>query len=470
MPSIDVYSDFTLIVGWYWYHHWKYALSMTIPLMLQFLATIYKWIRLEKRESKKWSWPLLMLQFWPQWRALRIIHLDFKNDEKTGRKKKVLMQEVNSAEPFLEAWPSIIIMTVILIIASFDISFQKYCLKNSGKLANSTFITSDQDCVDIFPYNYVERKIVSTATFEKIKSTISIYNLSSANYDLFDLPTKYCNNNPEDNNCSVFGGFGGSAWFLTTYFISIISAAFGITRFLQIGPFSMLNDEGPLRGMCTWRFVIAFLAVITSLLCKGFLIALSIMNFIFDTWNGPANISEIEISIGMWLEQFFAAFAIFFLPHIIFAIISLTYSTGLNRKLIELILSYPASWMLPVVTNFAIGPRKSFCKSKATHHRHQLAFSTNGTILNIILTLLMYTVAFFKMFEEPNPGAAILSSAFAIAGSSFTIIYLLLDRQCCCGRSQNCFCKSCCGPECYKTKIHVIDVSTDELKVVHIDN
>ena len=92
MPSIDVYSDFSLILGWYWNRHWKYAISMTFPLLLHFLSTIYKWIRLEKPENKKWSWSILLLQFWPQWRAIRIMRLDFRNDLKTETKKKELMR------------------------------------------------------------------------------------------------------------------------------------------------------------------------------------------------------------------------------------------------------------------------------------------------------------------------------------------------------------------------------------------
>ena len=83
----------------------------------------------------------------------------------------------------------------------------------------------------------------------------------------------------------------------------------------------------------------------------------------------------------------------------------------------------------------------------------------------------MYTVAYFKMNGVYNPEDPISFYVItAIAGSSFTIIFLLLDRQCCCARSQKCFCKSCCGPVCYKTNINVIDVSHDELKIVHIDN
>ena len=113
LPSIDVYSDFSLTLGWAWYGHWKFAISMTVPIVLQFMSTIYKWIQLEKRESKKWSWILLLLQFWPQLRAIRIMNLDFKNDKKAEAKKSELMRTITSTEPFLESWPSIIIMTII---------------------------------------------------------------------------------------------------------------------------------------------------------------------------------------------------------------------------------------------------------------------------------------------------------------------------------------------------------------------
>ena len=100
---------------------------MTIPILLQFLFTIYKWYKLEKKEIKKWSWLILLLQFWPQWRAIRIMRLDFKNDPRTGDKKKELMREVTTTEPFLEAWPSIIIMTIIWLSAFESGGFPRYC-------------------------------------------------------------------------------------------------------------------------------------------------------------------------------------------------------------------------------------------------------------------------------------------------------------------------------------------------------
>ena len=285
------------------------------------------------------------------------------------------MQEVNSSEPFLEAWPSIIIMTLILRMSILDQSFSLYCEKNIGEAYpnDSLVITTDQDCANaLFMHgstNYdVHYEIVSTATFKKMlnNGSLCIIHFTSYQLETLDLPTKYCTNNPENEKCSVFGGPGGSKWFFTTYSISVLSCAFGIARFLQLGPFSVLSDEGPLRGVCSWRFLMTFFAIITSIISKGYLMT----SFIFRD-----NTEMKEISIGILLERLSFSFAIFVLPNIIFSIMCFSFSTGVNRKLFELILSYPASWMLPVITNFAIGPRRSLCKLKANHQRHQLAFS-----------------------------------------------------------------------------------------------
>ena len=113
LPTLDVYSDLSLIIPWLIAGHWIYGLSMTIPLLLQFVSTIYKWIKIEKREDKKWSWIFLILQLWPQLTAIRVIKLLYKNDPSANDKKKEFNSEVGCTEPFLEAWPSFIIMTII---------------------------------------------------------------------------------------------------------------------------------------------------------------------------------------------------------------------------------------------------------------------------------------------------------------------------------------------------------------------
>ena len=182
---------------------------MTFPLLCQFLSTSYKWVRLEKRESKKWSWILLLLQCWPQLRAVRIIHLDYnENDEKTERKGQELLREVTSTEPFLEAWPSIMIMTIIWV------------------------------------------PVLVTEVTEK--------------------------RSPNDNYSAVFEGFGGPSWFFTTFVISLFTGSLGITKFPQVGPFSVLSSEGAIGGILGWRFILAFQAVMWSMLSKGVIMAIFI--------------------------------------------------------------------------------------------------------------------------------------------------------------------------------------------------
>ena len=88
VPTLDVYSDISIIVPWIIASHYKYAGSMAFPLLLQFAATIVKWYQLEKSKDKKWSWVFLVLQFWPQLRALRVIKMIYNGDTRADEKKK----------------------------------------------------------------------------------------------------------------------------------------------------------------------------------------------------------------------------------------------------------------------------------------------------------------------------------------------------------------------------------------------
>ena len=200
---------------------------MTIPVILQFLATIYKWVCLEKRNDKNWSWIILLLQFWPQWRAIQIMRLDFKQDAKAQEKKKEFMREITTTEPFLEAWPTIIIMAIIWVSARNDGSFWGYCNESGFSYINGTKIWNNTEC--------------------------SLY-LNS-----IYQPPEFCKNHTESTKCAVYGGLGGEAWFIASFIISIMTGSFGITKFLQVGPFSVLSTDGFLGGIFKCRFVLALL-------------------------------------------------------------------------------------------------------------------------------------------------------------------------------------------------------------------
>ena len=386
---------------------------MSIPVFLQFLSTIQKWVRLEKEENKKWSWLLLLFQCWPQWRAIRIINLTFKNDKKAEEKRKKLMREVTSTEPYLEAWPSIIIMTVIWT--------------SVGSVG---------------------------------------------------LPPKkqYCDFHPENNACAVYGGFGGSYWFFTTYSISVITCSLGITKFLQVGPFSVLSNEGAFGGIFKWRFLLAFLAVMFSIIAKGVFIGLSInmrKYFFIERELGASGDTQSFVSMSALL------FGLLIIPNLIFAFGSIASSTGLNRKFFKIIFNYPQAWMLPVATHFTIGSPKISCSSNQKCLKNELGLSKKLTAINMTLTVLIYVlfITYFYLFTYITFSTGYNKFAFGVffvpvlaLSLLFNIIYLLLDEKCCCSRSTNCLCSSCCGSDCFEHEIYVIDTKSENLDIVPIEN
>ena len=398
---------------------------MTIPLILQFASTIYKWIQIEKPKNKKWSWILLLLQVWPQWRAFRVMILLYKNDERAQNKKQELLREFSSTEPFLEAWPSVLIMTIIWVQAGSEFNGGFGGFERADKI----------DCTAI------------------------------------NVRDSY------ENFCAVYSGFGGIVWFFTTYAISVFTGALGITKFLQTGPCSVLSEAGPLGGILKWKFIITYLSVMFSLITKGLFIAL------FVGANGiPLATSFFGTGrqfalVGILIMLFF----LILVPNVIVSFICIGFATGLSRNFFKLIFRYPAIWLLPAVTYFVIGPRELRCCKRTQHNiqRHQIGLSKCFSLLNLLMTVMMYgtMIALFLTIPEHifesywfNYFIPYFPSVFCL-GITFTIICLLLDERCCCKRSQQCFCTRCCGPDCYKFQYQYINVNHDDnqLEIWRVD-
>lgn len=432
LPSLDVYSDLSLIIPWYWNGHYKYAASMTAPLLLQFSSTAYKWFQLENPKSKKWSWIVLLLQCWPQWRAIRMMHLDFRNDKQAEAKKKELMREVTTTEPFLEAWPSIIVMTIIWILAVKDRIFEKICYDNDD-FRGSMVVWENNNL---------------TWTCE---------------YPL-DPPPQYCEINPQNNKCAVFSGPGGSTWFIVTYFLSLISGSLGITKFLQSGPYAVLTTDGLLGGILRRKFIIVFLSVLTSLVTKCFFIGFLVETKISEETNSTSVRKDMLVQEVSWLQEvplimiLLIILVTLILPNLVLSVISISCSTGLNKKLLKVIINYPASWMLPIATYFTIGPYKSNLCCQTDINRN-LGLSTFYSAINTLLNLIMY-VALSSIFGIWEVLVIFVGPLFVI-GLVFNIIYLIIDKQCCCS---NCCCQESVVP------VHLINVNRDDLQFVTIQN
>ena len=123
LPTLDVHGDASLVGPWYNYGHYRYAALMTIPMALNYILTFIKWCAVENRSDKKWTWILVILQLWQQWRVLKVITLIFKKDARAQDKKKTLLKDLSGIEPFFESAPAIIIMTCLwlhaLVVANY---------------------------------------------------------------------------------------------------------------------------------------------------------------------------------------------------------------------------------------------------------------------------------------------------------------------------------------------------------------
>ena len=374
---------------------------MLIPVVLQFVSTIYKWIRLEKTNSKRWTWIPLVLQFWPQWRALRIINLDRKDTIKADEKKKELKREVTSTEPFLEAFTSLLIMTVILMISINDKSFTDFCIANPEY----------KECPE--------------------------YNNSQS------APPEYCKQHPYINRCAVFSGPGGLGWYLVTYMFSIFSCVLGITNFLRNGPFSVLS------GMLTIRFVLAFVAVGLSIGAKITFWVLYCSFFI--TLDNP----EEGDNINNLTSHALVLFGLLILPNLLCSLISIASCTGLNKDFFKVIARFPASWMLPICTYFTIGPQN--LKNRKRRH---LGLSKFFTMVNMIISLIMSFIMFIVIViqgqdNEKYAISAVLPVLIPIMKAPLYYIGFLISDTRCFG----------CVKSIGQSDIQIFDINKNEFEI-----
>ena len=135
------------------------------------------------------------------------------------------------------------------------------------------------------------------------------------------------------------------------------------------------------------------------------------------------------------------------IPNLLLAIVGIAKVTGFNKRLFEIMFEYPAIFLLPVFSNFAIGPRRLFHLSIAHEKVSQsyLIVSIPLTTLNTAVTLICYIIAIYiadsltlkthstlRRFSDNLVPAVVLTLIY-------TIVSLYPDKCCCPG-----YCPSSC--------------------------
>ena len=147
LPSFDVYSDLALIVKFYigsrynpycdqefqsggielfdchydntvpttnltYTPHHAWGTMMLVPFLLNYLICWYVWATTDKRKAV--TWVAVLLGFFPQYVACKVIYQIWSDPKKGLQKKRQLERDLIQMETFLEAVPSSLVMTYLL--------------------------------------------------------------------------------------------------------------------------------------------------------------------------------------------------------------------------------------------------------------------------------------------------------------------------------------------------------------------
>ena len=72
LPTMDIILDITMIQKLFTNGYWGCGTLVVTGIITNSIFTSLAWWRLEPRDQKKWSWIFLLLQLWPQLRALQV--------------------------------------------------------------------------------------------------------------------------------------------------------------------------------------------------------------------------------------------------------------------------------------------------------------------------------------------------------------------------------------------------------------
>jgi len=121
LPTADTVTDIILVIklyrgadrGGHWENHLIMATAMLLPFLLNYVVCLITFFR--KETYRRFTFIFALLNIYPQFKAFKIIHLLWTDEENGKKKKKEFDQDIGLHETFLESVPSVFIMTVIWI-------------------------------------------------------------------------------------------------------------------------------------------------------------------------------------------------------------------------------------------------------------------------------------------------------------------------------------------------------------------
>merc|ERR1719219_3400124 len=336
------------------------ATAMLIPFLLNY---VFCWITFFRKEkNKKYTFIFALLTIYPQFEAARIIYLLVKKPSEGKEKKKIFDQDVGLFESCLEAVPSAFIMSAIFAsVGGLDGPYLPF--SSLGQII----------------FNAHSHSLFTWIFFQPPGRSIAM------------------------------------AEFLTTYVLSIFSAALGLTKILKNGVARPIAPGGTLDGLLTGKFVVALLASAAGLVARGLCIGYMA--------GAPGH---RESSLGLALT-----ILVSFIPPLLLSLISTL--NFFNKSSLKMLYRHPSLIILPTVTFFTFSRLNIGCCSE----NNKVSFSKNFTYINIAVSTVSYFVWgvwYFCTFAKNDFHFYILCLALPVHVLSIllTALFLHLDKLRCC--------------------------------------
>ena len=92
-PTFDIYSDVALAYKFIVVGHPNYGISMLVPVFFSTLAILPHWWKVDGKTdnsklNKIWTFILVMMQLWPQWKMIQILVMGLWEKNPNWRTKK----------------------------------------------------------------------------------------------------------------------------------------------------------------------------------------------------------------------------------------------------------------------------------------------------------------------------------------------------------------------------------------------
>ena len=112
LPTYDAFFDLYFSIIAIMGGHYRWGFSLLAPVLLNLSFTAFTWWKMDQgktwTENRKWTWLLLILMVWPQWRAANLLFsIVIQGGEEALESKKEFERRVGGLEPFLESTPQV---------------------------------------------------------------------------------------------------------------------------------------------------------------------------------------------------------------------------------------------------------------------------------------------------------------------------------------------------------------------------